>query len=110
MGLPSAAQCSTFDYLPNAAFNPVLLPYDLTRGGTNYNYFGHADIKELALYIEDSDQGGQLAVQPGDPRGFVQRADERAAGGTPAWGFLHFQAHEHGAARFVRANVGVAVQ
>ena len=45
-------------YLPNPAFNPVLLPYDLTRGGGDYNYFGHADIKELSLYIEDSIKAG----------------------------------------------------
>jgi hypothetical protein len=35
-----------------------LLPYDLTRGGTDYDYFGHADIKELALYIEDQIKAG----------------------------------------------------
>jgi len=30
-----------------------LYPYDLTRGGTNYDFVGHTDIKELALYAED---------------------------------------------------------
>ena len=35
-------------------FFPVLVPYDLTRGGTNYLYHGHTDVKELALYVEDS--------------------------------------------------------
>ncbi len=34
-------------------FNPVLLPYDLTRGGGDYTFFGHTDIKEIALYVED---------------------------------------------------------
>ncbi len=57
-GFSNQAQCAPADYLPNTAFNPVLLPYDLTRGGENYNYFGHADIKELALYIEDSIKAG----------------------------------------------------
>ena len=37
---------------------PVLAPYDLTRGGTDYNYFGHTDVKELALYIEDQIKAG----------------------------------------------------
>jgi hypothetical protein len=32
---------------------PVLAPYDLTRGGSLYSYYGHTDVKELALYIED---------------------------------------------------------
>jgi hypothetical protein len=30
-----------------------LYPYDLTRGGTDYNFLGHTDVKELALYAED---------------------------------------------------------
>ncbi len=30
-----------------------LYPYDLTRGGTDYNFTGHTDVKELALYLED---------------------------------------------------------
>jgi hypothetical protein len=35
-------------------YNPALAPYDLTRGGTPYDFLGHTDIKELAMYIEDS--------------------------------------------------------
>jgi len=31
----------------------TLYPYDLTRGGTDYDFAGHTDIKELALYVED---------------------------------------------------------
>ncbi len=34
-------------------YNPVLRPYDLTRGGTDYAYVGHTDVKQLALYGED---------------------------------------------------------
>ncbi|HWZ51019.1 MAG TPA: TonB-dependent receptor [Granulicella sp.] len=34
-------------------FNPVLAPYDLTRGGSLYRYVGHTDVKEIALYVED---------------------------------------------------------
>jgi hypothetical protein len=57
-GFFNPAQCVTAGYAPNPAFKPVLLPYDLTRGGTNYNYFGHADIKEIGLYIEDQIKAG----------------------------------------------------
>jgi hypothetical protein len=57
-GFTDPSQCAVADYLPNTAFNSVLLPYDITRGGTNYNYFGHADIKEVALYIEDQIKAG----------------------------------------------------
>jgi hypothetical protein len=35
-------------------FFPVLEPYDLTRGGTSYLFHGHTDVKELALYVQDS--------------------------------------------------------
>jgi hypothetical protein len=32
----------------------TLLPYDLTAGGHDYQYHGHTDVKETALYAEDS--------------------------------------------------------
>jgi len=35
-------------------FNPLLLPYDLTRGGVSYRFNGHADVKELGLYVQDA--------------------------------------------------------
>jgi Carboxypeptidase regulatory-like domain len=37
----------------NPGYNPVLAPYDLTRGGSEFAYNGHADVKEIALYLED---------------------------------------------------------
>jgi hypothetical protein len=39
---------------PYPFFTPVLLPYDLTRGGDLYTFIGHTDIKELALYLQDT--------------------------------------------------------
>lgn len=36
----------------------TLLRYDLTRGGGFYDFRGHADIKELALYVEDQITAG----------------------------------------------------
>src|SRR6202021_1965815 len=44
--------------LANSNFNPVLLPYDLTRGGGQFNFIGHTDVKELGLYIEDQIKAG----------------------------------------------------
>jgi len=43
---------------PNPSYLPVLAPYDLTRGGSYYNYTGHTDVKELALFIEDQVKAG----------------------------------------------------
>ncbi len=37
---------------------PVLAPYDLTRGGKDYLYFGHTDVKQLGLYAEDEIKAG----------------------------------------------------
>jgi hypothetical protein len=35
-----------------------LYPYDLTRGGSLYDFRGHGDVKELALYVEDQITAG----------------------------------------------------
>jgi hypothetical protein len=35
-------------------FNPVLAPYDLTRSGTQFAFNGHADVKELGFYLQDT--------------------------------------------------------
>jgi hypothetical protein len=73
-GFTSPTQCAAVGYQPNTAanpnatgklFNPVLLPYDLTRGGSSYNYLGPADIKEVALYIEDSIKAGNWLFNVG---------------------------------------------
>jgi hypothetical protein len=62
-GFTSPAQCSNAGLFGNFAaaggtFNPVLLPFDLTRGGTLFDFYGHTDVKELALYGQD-----QIKVQ-----------------------------------------------
>jgi carboxypeptidase family protein/TonB-dependent receptor-like protein len=41
-GAPIAPPCTT------------LSPYDLTRGGALFGFHGHADVKELALYLQDT--------------------------------------------------------
>jgi hypothetical protein len=62
-GFTDPSQCATYGELSNAynvanpsaggTFLSVLLPYDLTRGGSQYDYFGHTDVKEVALFIQD---------------------------------------------------------
>ncbi len=44
----------TFNDPASPTFNPLLAPYDLTRGGTYYHFNGHTDVKELALYVQDA--------------------------------------------------------
>ena len=57
--------CAMATTFPNANYLSVLAPYDLTRGGTNYQYFGHTDVKELALYIEDEIKAGNWVFNLG---------------------------------------------
>jgi hypothetical protein len=42
----------------NPSYLPVLARYDITRGGSYYSYFGHTDVKELGLYVEDQIKAG----------------------------------------------------
>ncbi len=32
----------------------ILAPYDLTTGGTPFRFYGHTDVKELALFVQDT--------------------------------------------------------
>ncbi len=57
---PNAPNSSLY---PN--FNPVLLPYDLTRGGAYYHFTGHTDVKELALYVRDVITKGKWSLNIG---------------------------------------------
>jgi hypothetical protein len=45
--------CDGVIALQNPNYNPVLARYDLTRGGSEYNFLGHTDVKELGLFAED---------------------------------------------------------
>ena len=57
-GYSSPAIAMALCSFPNAGYLTVLAPYDLTRGGGIYSYFGHTDVKELALFIEDQIKAG----------------------------------------------------
>ena len=76
-GFSDPSQCLAAGLFPNngvlaatlgvntTPFNPVLLPYDLTRGGGQFNFIGHTDVKELALYIEDQIKAGNWLFNVG---------------------------------------------
>ncbi len=46
-------------------YNPILAPYDLTRGGSPYTFHGHTDVKELALYLRDDITKGNWSLNLG---------------------------------------------
>jgi len=77
-GFTNPSQCAGAGFLPNTPanpaapgsayipyFNPILLPYDLTRGGTLYPFVGHTDVKELAMYVQDAITKGNWAFNLG---------------------------------------------
>ena len=76
-GITNPSQCAGL-YQPNVAtntnapgttlypyFNPILAPYDLTRGGGLYTFDGHTDVKELALYVRDNITKGNWSLNLG---------------------------------------------
>ena len=64
-GYDSQFDCDGETSFPNGNYNPVLAPYDLTRGGSDYYNFFHTDVKELALYIEDQIKAGNWVFNLG---------------------------------------------
>ncbi len=52
-GFSDPGQCGASGLTSNDAFNPILLPYDLTRSGGQYTWHGRTDVKQLALYAQD---------------------------------------------------------
>ncbi|MGA9303908.1 MAG: carboxypeptidase regulatory-like domain-containing protein [Candidatus Sulfotelmatobacter sp.] len=83
-GFTDPSQCGGFGFAPNVAdpaspffnanapntafypaFNPTLFPYDLTRSGGLYNFIGHTDVKELALYVRDVITKGNWSLNLG---------------------------------------------
>jgi hypothetical protein len=69
-GFTDPSQCAAAGFISNdpsvgGTFNPVLLPFDLTRGGGQFNFIGHTDIKELALYVEDQIKAGNWLFNVG---------------------------------------------
>jgi Carboxypeptidase regulatory-like domain/TonB-dependent Receptor Plug Domain len=76
-GITNPAECGGI-YQPNVSsnldapgntlypyFNPILGPYDLTRGGGVYTFNGHTDVKELALYVRDNITKGNWSLNLG---------------------------------------------
>ena len=57
--------CASFNLQNNTAFNPVLLPYDLTRGGSFYAWHGQTDVKQLAMYVQDQITAGHWLFNVG---------------------------------------------
>jgi Carboxypeptidase regulatory-like domain/TonB-dependent Receptor Plug Domain len=55
----------TFNDPSSSSYNPVLAPYDLTRGGRLFVFDGHTDVKLLSLYVQDAITKGNWALNVG---------------------------------------------
>ena len=63
--LTNPTQCGAAGYVPNTAYQPALLRYDLTRGGTLFAFRGNATIYEGSAYAQDSIKFGPLTLNLG---------------------------------------------
>jgi hypothetical protein len=66
----------------------TLLPFDLTRGGTFFGFRGHADVKELSLYVQDTISKGNWSFNLGI-RGDIYRGLSSANEAEPRLGIAY---------------------
>ena len=64
-GITSPSLCAGLGLVANPNLQPGLVPYDLTRGGTLFNFFGRANIDEFAFYAQDIITIHGLTLSPG---------------------------------------------
>ncbi len=57
--------CAGAGFQVNPNLQPGLIPLDLTRGGQLLSFRGHTDIKEEAVYVQDTIILGNLTLSPG---------------------------------------------
>lgn len=58
-------RCGSQALSPNPNLLPGLLPYDLTRGGSLFQFRGSANINQQAFYVQDNLKLGHLNVNAG---------------------------------------------
>src|SRR5579872_7446742 len=56
------SQCAGAGFMANASLQPGLVPYDLTRGGSLFNFDGKAHVNEYAFYLQDTLTLGRLSL------------------------------------------------
>jgi hypothetical protein len=64
-GITNPSLCGGLGFLPNPSLMPGLVPFDLTRGGTLFNFSGRARINEFAFYAQDAITLGGFTLSPG---------------------------------------------
>jgi len=90
-GLTDGGGLPCFNTLTNQPIDApctTLFPFDLTRGGTFYNFHGHTDVKELALYVQDTITKGNWSFNLGI-RGDVYNGISAATQAEPRMGIAY---------------------
>ena len=64
-GLTNPDNCQAAGFQANPNLSPGLVAYDLTRGGSLFRYYGHANIRQQALYGQDTVNLGKLTLNLG---------------------------------------------
>ncbi|HMD07481.1 MAG TPA: TonB-dependent receptor [Candidatus Acidoferrum sp.] len=73
---------------PIAAPCTILAPFDLTRGGGLASFHGHTDVKEVALYVQDTITKGNWSFNLGI-RGDLYRGISHATQAEPRLGIAY---------------------
>jgi hypothetical protein len=87
-GYSDPSQCPGGVAGQNPDYRSVLAPYDITRGGSYYNYAGRTDVKELGLFIEDQIKAGDWLFNLG-MRGDVYNGLTSATQAEPRVGIAY---------------------
>jgi hypothetical protein len=66
----------------------VLLPIDLTRGGSQFTFLGHTDVKEISLYLQDTISKGNWSFNLG-VRGDLYRGLSSTSQAEPRLGIAY---------------------
>jgi hypothetical protein len=87
-GYANPAECPGRAAGQNPNYLAMLAPYDFTRGGGYYNFDGHTDVKEMALYIEDQIKAGNWLFNLG-MRGDIYNGLTSSAQAEPRVGIAY---------------------
>jgi hypothetical protein len=66
-GVSDPNACSNIEptYTGNPNFQPGIAPYDLTRGGSLFNFNGKANVNQYAFYLNDTVKLGKFTINAG---------------------------------------------
>jgi hypothetical protein len=66
-GVLNPAQCLTINptYVANPNLQPGIVPYDLTRGGSFFNFHGKHNINQYAIFVTDQFKLGNFTIDAG---------------------------------------------